>query len=171
MFLDTIALIRTVPCLAAPGKVIVIGKPSQTLDEVLPYLAALPGIIAYNPDTPALTFRRQAGFLTLNADRVCITQVKDVDEGLTLLNDLKDAINVTWERRLELAAVTERRRAPRLLDIYALLPQTNCNLCGEATCMAFAVGLIQQRRDLAECLPLQADAAFADHLATLEAVL
>jgi len=171
MFLDAIALTRTLPCLAAPAKIIVIGKPNRPLNEVLPYLATLPGVIAYDPDAPALTFRRQAGFLTLNADRVYITQLKDVDEGLILLNDLKDAINVTWERRLELAAVTERRRAPRLLDIYALLPQTNCKLCGEATCMAFAVGLIQQKRGLAECPPLYADAAFADHLATLEAVL
>lgn len=171
MFIDAIALTRTLPCLAAPGKIIVIGRPNRSLNEVLPYLAALPGVIAYNPDTPSLTFRRQAGFLTLNGDRIYITQVKDVDEGLTLLNDLKDAINVTWKRRFELAAVTERRRAPRLLDIYALLPQTNCKQCGEATCMAFAVDLIQQKRGLAECPPLHNDDAFAERRATLEAVL
>ena len=67
--------------------------------------------------------------------------------------------------------MTERRRAPRLLDIYALLPQTNCKQCGEATCMAFAVGLIQQKRGFAECPPLHADVAFAERRTTLEALL
>ena len=49
MYLDSIALTRTLPCLAEPGKIIVIGRPNRLLDEVLPYLATLPGIIAYNP--------------------------------------------------------------------------------------------------------------------------
>ena len=62
MFLNTIVLTRTLPCLAEPGKIIVIGKPDRTLDEVIPYLATLPGVIAYNPDTCTLTFRRPRGF-------------------------------------------------------------------------------------------------------------
>jgi ArsR family metal-binding transcriptional regulator len=44
MFLDSIALTRTLPCLAEPGKIIVIGKPGRSLDEVLPYLATLPSL-------------------------------------------------------------------------------------------------------------------------------
>jgi ArsR family metal-binding transcriptional regulator len=49
MYLEAISLSRTTPCLAEPGKIIVTGRPSRRLDEVLPYLAALPGVIAYNP--------------------------------------------------------------------------------------------------------------------------
>ena len=62
MYLESITLTRTQPCLAEPGKIIVIGAPSRSLDEVLPYLATLPNIISYNPDTCALTFRRAHGF-------------------------------------------------------------------------------------------------------------
>jgi ArsR family metal-binding transcriptional regulator len=171
MFLDSIALARTLPCLAEPGKIIVIGKPSRLLDEVLPYMATLPGVIAYNPDARTLTFRRTPGFLTLCSDRVHITQVRDVDQGLELLAALKDAVNTTWEHRHELVAVTTRRRAPRPLDVWPLLPQTNCTQCGEATCMAFAVGLLQQTRTLAECPPLQTETGFDDRRAALEAML
>ena len=106
MFLDAITLTRTLPCLAEPGKLIVIGKPNRPLTDVLPYLATLPGIIAYNPDAQTLTFRRPAGFMTLYADRVYITQLRSPDEGLELLAALKDAINATWEHRTELVAVT-----------------------------------------------------------------
>jgi len=170
-FVDSLALTRTLPCLAEPGKIIVIGRPNRSLDEVLPYLATLPSVIAYNPDARTLTFRRSPGFLTLYSDRVYITQVKNADEGLELLAALKDAINATWEHRRELVAVTQARRAPRPLDVYALLPQTNCKQCSEATCMTFAFGLLQYKRALAECPPIRSDGEFADRRATLEAML
>jgi len=170
-YLEAISLTKTLPCLAEPGKIIVIGNPDHSLDEVIPYLAILPGVIAYNPETLTLTFRRQPGFLPLYPDKVYITQLKDADVGLELLDALKDAINATWEHRAELIAVNTARRAPRHLDVYTLLPQTNCKQCGEATCLAFAVMLIQQKRSLDECLPLQQDSAFSDRRATLEAML
>ena len=170
MFLDAIALTRTLPCLAEPGKIIVIGKPNRSLNEVLPYLATLPGIIAYNPEARTLTFRRPVGFMTLYADRVYITQLTSTDEGLELLASLKDAINATWDQRAELIAVTVGRRAPRPLDVWTLLPQTNCGQCGEATCMAFAFGLLQHNRSVVEYPPLHADDALIDRRATLEAM-
>ena len=169
-YLNAIALTRTLPCLAEPGKIIVIGKPNRPLIDVLPYLATLPGIVAYNPDAQTLTFRRPAGFMTLYADRVYITQVRSADEGLELLAALKDAINATWDNRQQLVAVTLARRAPRPLDVWTLLPQTNCKQCGEATCMAFAVSLLQHQRSVIECPPLHADDALTDRRATLEAM-
>ena len=170
IYLNSITLTRSLPCLAEPGKIIVIGKPDRTLEEVLPYLATLPGIIAYNPQAHTLTFRRQPGFMTLYSDRVYITQVSNVDEGLELLKALVDAINATWEGRLELAAITTAHRAPRPLDIWMLLPQTNCKQCGEQTCMAFACNLLLNKRELTECIPIQEDLAYSDRRATLEAL-
>jgi ArsR family metal-binding transcriptional regulator len=170
-YIASIALTKILPCLAEPGKIIVIGRPDRLMDEVIPYLATLPGVIAYNPETLTLTFRRQPGFLTLYPDKVYITQIKDTQAGLEVLDALKDAINATWEHRHELTAVTKGRRAPRHLDLWELLPRTNCKQCGEATCLAFAVLLVQQKRFLDECLPLQHDSAFLDRKATLEAML
>lgn len=171
MFLDAIALIRTLPCLAEPGKIIVVGKPTRSLQDVLPYLATLPNVITYNPEAATLTMRRQPGFITLGTDQVYITQVKDADEGLALLSALVDAINAVWRQRHELSAITARRYAPRPLDVWALLPQTNCGQCGEATCMAFAFALLQSRRVLTDCPLLAADESFADRRATLQAML
>lgn len=170
-YLDSISLVKTLPCLAEPGKIIVIGAPGRSLSEVIPYLATLPGVIAYNPETLTLTFRRQPGFMTLYPDKVYITQVKDTEEGLELLKALMEAINAAWEHRAALTAVNVARRAPRWLDILALLPQTNCKQCGEAACMAFAAALLQQKRQLIECLPLVSDPAFSDRRATLDAML
>ncbi len=171
MYLESIVLIRTLPCLAEPSKIIVVGQPDRSLTEVIPFLATLPGIIAFNPETYTLTFRRQPGFVTLNPESVYITQVRNTDEGLELLTALRDAINATWEQRHNLKPATKKKQAPHHLDIYALLPQTNCKQCGDATCLAFAVNLILHKRALEDCSPLQRDIAFTDRRATLKAML
>ncbi len=170
-FVDSIALTRTIPCPADPGRIIVVGRPSRGMSEVLPYLASLPSAIAYNPEAVALTLRRDPGFITFYDQIIYITKVDGLDEGLALLEVLTEAVNTTWEHRSELIPVTSRRRAPRLLDVWALLPQTNCGQCGVPTCMAFASGLLQQTRHAAECPALHQDAAFAESRAALEAML
>jgi ArsR family metal-binding transcriptional regulator len=171
MYLEHINLSKILPCLAEPGKVIVIGEPGRSLAEVIPYLATLPGVIAYNPDTLTLTFRRQPGFMTFYPDKVYITQVENIEVGLELFQAIVVAINATWEHRAELVAPTAARRAPRWLDIFTLVPQTNCKQCGEATCMAFAAAILQQRRSLAECLPMASDVGFSERRAAIEAML
>ena len=37
------------------------------------------------------------------------------------------------------------------IDIYKLLPKTNCKECGLPTCMAFAMKLAQKKAELSEC--------------------
>jgi ArsR family metal-binding transcriptional regulator len=171
MYLETIHLTKTLPCLAEPGKIIVIGKPNRSLDLVIPYLATLPGVLAYNPETLTLTFRRPSGFLTLYPDKVYLTQITNEQEGRQVLTDLVAAINATWQHRSELVAVTRPKRAPNHLDIWQLLPRTNCQACGERTCLAFAVGLVQRTRSVDECPILLRDTAFAERKETLEAML
>ncbi len=171
MYLESITLVKILPCLAEPGKIIVIGEPSRKLDDILPYLATLPNVISYNPEACTLTLRRQPGFISLYSEKAYITKVTDTEEGLQLFKALVDAINATWDHREELVAMTARKHAPRPLDIWTLLPQTNCKQCGEATCMAFACNLLLQERTLEECLPLYSDQTFTERQATLRAMI
>jgi CO dehydrogenase/acetyl-CoA synthase gamma subunit (corrinoid Fe-S protein) len=67
--------------------------------------------------------------------------------------------------------VTTARRTPRSLDVWTLLPQSNCKQCGEATCMAFAFGLLQQKRIVEECPVMAGDPTFTDRRAQLAALV
>ena len=40
------------------------------------------------------------------------------------------------------------------MEIYMLLPKTNCKKCGLPTCMAFAVALLNREKKLDSCTPL-----------------
>jgi ArsR family metal-binding transcriptional regulator len=171
-FVESIQLIRTLPCLAEVGKLIVIGQPPRTLDGLLPLVAAVaPNVIAFNPAHGTLTLRRKAGFITFYPDRVMITQVVDSAEGLALLNEVRVLLNQCWEHRDTIQPVTTARRAPRPLDVWTLLPQTNCRQCGEVTCMAFAFALLMNQARTGDCRPLSADAGFADRQAQLNALI
>ncbi len=161
VLVNAITLVRTLPCLADPGKIIVIGETDAAIDGVLPLLnAILPNVVSYHPFSGVMTLRRRPGLLTFYPNKVMITQVADVEEGLALLASVRDLLNQTWARRDEIQPRPEGRRVPRPLDVYELLPRTNCRACGEATCMAFAFGLLESRHRPEECPPL-ADPAYA----------
>lgn len=44
------------------------------------------------------------------------------------------------------------------LDIYKLLPKTNCKKCGSPTCLAFAMKLAMKKASLDECPDITAEA-------------
>ena len=170
-YLDSITLVRTIPCLAEPGKIIVVGKPSRTLEEVLPYLATLPGVLAWNPRAIALTFRRQPGFLTLQRDQIFFIQVKDVDEGLSLLGSLRDAINAVWEKRDDLVAVTNFEtcsKPPGYLGAstpHQLRPMRGSHLSGVCG------GSDTAKTDAGRMSDSHSDPEFADRRVALDAIL
>lgn len=43
------------------------------------------------------------------------------------------------------------------IDIYKLLPKTNCKECGEENCMAFATKIVNREVQIDKCLPLLTD--------------
>jgi ArsR family metal-binding transcriptional regulator len=160
--IGAISLIRTLPCLADPDKIIVIGETDAAVDGVLPLLnTILPNVISYHPFAGIMTLRRRPGIITIYPYQVMITQVADVEEGLALLAAVRDLLNQTWARRDEIQPRHEGRRVPRPLDVYELLPRTNCRACGEATCMAFAFGLLESRHRPEECPPLASPTSVA----------
>jgi acetyl-CoA decarbonylase/synthase complex subunit gamma len=50
--------------------------------------------------------------------------------------------------------IKERVKKLSPIDVYMLLPRTNCKECGEPNCMAFAVKLVNKEVSLEECPPI-----------------
>jgi len=57
------------------------------------------------------------------------------------------------------------------LDIFKYLPKTNCKICGEETCMAFAMKLIERETELALCTPLFDESKYQENKDTLIVML
>ena len=48
------------------------------------------------------------------------------------------------------------------MEVYKLLPKTNCKKCGEQTCMAFAFKVINREKQIEECSPLFEEKKYAN---------
>lgn len=57
------------------------------------------------------------------------------------------------------------------LDVYALLPRTNCGKCGESNCMAFATKLVNREVTLELCKPLIEEDKYKSQYAKLKDLL
>jgi len=58
-----------------------------------------------------------------------------------------------------------------IMDVYQLLPKTNCKKCGFPTCMAFAVELLGKRKAIEDCPPLVEEPKYEKKLAGLRELM
>ncbi len=68
-----------------------------------------------------------------------------------------DRINNIWENHANLEPSYDTWKRPKVLEVFKLLPRTNCKECGVPTCMAFADGLSKGNKRPEECSPLLED--------------
>jgi ArsR family metal-binding transcriptional regulator len=121
------------------------------IGPVLPYLNTVLQGHQFCPEPPSLTLKFQAKLITLTAHEIAINMVKDQTEAFDILEWLKKEINATWEGRGEIAPSFEVATPPRVLNVLKFLPHTNCRVCGQPTCMVFAVQVCQGAQGLGGC--------------------
>ena len=112
------------------------------ISEVLPYLNAELGGFDYYHQDKILLWANNGKIYAFRPHEIAIAPVIDNEEAWDLANSIIDRVNNIWNRRNEIKPSFEGRKSPpSALDIYKLLPGTNCKECGFLTCMAFAAAL------------------------------
>ena len=157
MLLRSYKITRVLPCIADPEKIRVIAQVPDGIQEVFPYLNAILKGCIYNHPANTLTIRKDQKLITLHAFHIALAKVEDEKEAEELLKWLKDLINETYERRSEIEPNYSKGADLKALDLYKLLPGTNCKECGEPACLAFAVKLAGQEAGILKCNPLFSD--------------
>lgn len=59
-----------------------------------------------------------------------------------------------WQNRERITPKVTGKAKPRILEIYKLLPKTNCSECGQPTCMMFASLATEGIKGSRDCPPL-----------------
>jgi ArsR family metal-binding transcriptional regulator len=154
MLLQSYKITRTLPCLADPEKIRVIAELSDEIHEVLPYLNTILKGCIYNHPANTLTIKKDGKLLTLHFNHITLAKVEDEKEAEEILKWLMDLINGTYEKRDQIEPDYSKGADLKALDIFKLLPGTNCKECGELACLAFAVKLVGQDIDVTRCTPL-----------------
>jgi ArsR family metal-binding transcriptional regulator len=127
---------------------------SDDIGETLPYLTSVIKLCSYDDNTKTLTFKQDGKGIAMYPRQIAVTKLRDREEAEQVLDELKDLINSTYDRRGNIQPCYKKGGELKYLDVFKLLPGTNCKECGEATCLAFATRLVQQETNIARCLPI-----------------
>jgi len=154
MLLQSYKITRILPCLADPEKIRVIAEISDEIHEAFPYLNTILKGCIYNHPALTLTIKKDGKLLTLHAHHITLAKIEDEKEAEEILGWLKNLINDTYENRGKIEPNYSMAAELKALDIFKLLPGTNCKRCGEPSCLAFAVKLIGRDIEIRKCDPL-----------------
>jgi ArsR family metal-binding transcriptional regulator len=161
MFLDEIKIAEIMPCLADPEKIRFIAYLEKDISEVFPYLNAVLKNAIYNHEGKTLTLKKEGRLISLHPGKIAAGKIIDEQDARDVLEWLKKEINSCYENKDTLTPSFERRQKLAALDIFKLLPGTNCKRCGDLTCLAFAVKLSAEEANIMRCQEIFV-APFAD---------
>ncbi|MBU0490689.1 MAG: hypothetical protein KKA73_07370 [Chloroflexi bacterium] len=141
------------------------------ISPALPYLNATLSRGIYLPVKPALSWRHEGRNIGFWPQRIAVDHLESREQVAEVIQQLVDLVNRVWDQRAEIEPdhTTHERLQP--LEVYRLLPQTNCRACGESTCFNLALKLVAAQAELTSCQPLYEDPAQADQRAALEMML
>ncbi|MHB8772924.1 MAG: (Fe-S)-binding protein [Syntrophales bacterium] len=111
------------------------------ISAVLPYLnAELEDPTDYRQNDGILLWKYRDKKYAFRPHEIAIAPVSDDKESQELSNGIVETVNNIWKRKDTITPSFESwKPLPKVLDIYKLLPRSNCKKCGFPTCMAFAV--------------------------------
>jgi len=167
-FLKSTTLCYVAPCIADEKKIRLIAYFSCDISEILPYLNAVIKGASYNKNAPTLTYTKGRRMINLYNIKIAIAKADDIIDAWNILNELKELINKTYQNRDKITPNYEEKVKITALQIYGWLPKTNCKACGEATCLAFAVRLLQGEQKLSKCAPLSTESKFTENMKIMQ---
>lgn len=121
------------------------------ISHLLPYINASVDNSAYYENSQSIQFRLNGIRCAIYPDMVHAAQFEEREEAERFIEELIAFLNDMNERKdLIEPDYTPFKQVP-VLEIFKLLPRTNCKECGYATCMAFAAALSKGNAGIPAC--------------------
>jgi DNA-binding CsgD family transcriptional regulator/ArsR family metal-binding transcriptional regulator len=118
---------------------------SADISELAPYINAVADKAVYYEKPPFIRFLLDKVLCTLYQDGGSAASFSDRNQALNFMKRLVAFLNDIYLRRDSIVSNYKRYRPISVLDIFRLLPRTNCRECGLASCMAFAAALSKHK--------------------------
>lgn len=153
--LETYTLAVTPPeCLPSAVTVAATVEFDDDLEELLPYLNAELAPCVFDADVPFLRFRKNDKTFAVYPHKILFNPLRDEQEAEEVFQWIREIINAVAERKEHIRPSTWSLSNLKPLDIFRLLPRTNCGACGKSTCMAFAAAVAAGEAGPDDCPPL-----------------
>jgi ArsR family metal-binding transcriptional regulator len=159
---------QLLPCIADASKFRIIARLEPQLGGALKLLEPLFPRARFSERIGALIIQKGNVLITLySTGNVTMTMISSEAEARAVLEGLKETIN-----KAIISGITPAAREKVKVDhaeVYKYLPRTDCSICGEQSCYAFAIRLVGGETTLEKCTPLL-EPKFATSLETLRAL-
>jgi ArsR family metal-binding transcriptional regulator len=153
------------PCIVAENMIRVLMQLDSEIGEVIPVLITKypPGKVNYIENKKILTLNIYKRLVTLYpSGKISMNKTIDKEDALEVVTEIMKVINEAYNEinSGDVANYDELRdKLSNIgpLSLYNCLPKTDCEKCGEKTCMAFAIKLLSGDIKLDKCTPLTDD--------------
>ena len=137
------------------------------IPQLFPYINAVAKSASLLENPPFIRFVLDRFCCGLYPDHGVAASFTNGQEALGFLDRLIDFLNDICTRRKSLQPNYKRWNPVPVLDIFRLLPQTNCRSCGYPSCLAFAAALSGQKTSPERCpgflRPISTQAVYPVH--------
>jgi ArsR family metal-binding transcriptional regulator len=140
---------------------------SEDISQVFPYLNAQQKNVIYSPAANQMTWRYEDRAVALKSHEITISNLPDRDTATVEMEKIVAELNRIWMDRENITPLHKPRKRLVAMEIYQLLPQTNCKECGEASCFVFAGKLATGQAAVELCTPLFEEEQYAEKRAAL----
>ena len=147
--------VTSVPCEPGSEEFAAIVRLNVDIGLTLPYLNRTLRGAVYIAQSPSLAWKKGGRNIAFWPYKIAIGHLEDRAQAQKVAQGLVDLVNRTWARREEIEPDYEMRKRPGPLEVYNLLPQTNCRACDQPTCFIFATKLVMGHVRLEDCPALQ----------------
>ena len=127
------------------------------ISPVFPYLNATLNRGMYMPARPALSWRHEGRNVGFWPDRIAVEHIDSQEEIREVVDGLVALVNDVWGRRDQIRPDETVHERLQPLEIYKLLPRTNCRACGESACYTFALKVAGGQVGASSCTSLCED--------------
>lgn len=161
-FVNSVSIKKILPCIATKGRIrLTLQLDSELEGNVIPILASkyAPGKISLIQRKNILTISDFDRVITFYpSGKITMNNTRDQEEAIEIISEIMEKINESYVESQSGGPLGEdlSQKLSKIgpLAIYNCLPKTNCEECGEATCLAFAMKLLSGESTLKLCNPL-----------------
>jgi DNA-binding CsgD family transcriptional regulator/ArsR family metal-binding transcriptional regulator len=121
------------------------------VSPLFPYLNAILADAKFYDQPECLEFILDSFKCMLYPQEVIASPFTGEDQALKFAQRLIDFLNDLYVQKESLQPNYNKFKPVPVLDIYKILPQTNCQECGFATCLAFAAALSKRQTSPDQC--------------------
>lgn len=129
----------------------------QDISEAIPYLNAVLGGTGFTKSPLSVMFQIHGRLIAVHPDRISINALKDAGEAEKVVAWMKAEINDACENRHHITPQYAVAKKPQPLEVLRFLPKTNCQQCGQPTCLVFSTLAVQGVKGPDDCPPLAGD--------------